>query len=91
MIIDYQGDFYYSNCFIEAVRAKIKYGNKISLRYISPFRNLKNYGSFSPHVYWINKETNQLCTFHAERNLTFLQSLFFKGHISVGKERKDCK
>ena len=79
---------YYSNCFIEAVKAKIKYGRKVTIKWVSTFENHKNYKVFCPHFYWIDNQTRKRYSFHTDAVLHFPQWLFFKGYIKQQKARE---
>lgn len=74
-------DTWFSNCLIEAVKAKIRYGNKISLKYVSAFHNLKVWGVFCPHFYWKNKQTGKQFSFRGTEKMPFPFLPLFKGRI----------
>jgi hypothetical protein len=72
-------DSWYSNCLIEAVKAKIKWGNKIKVVFIPAKRN-ENY---CPHFMWIDLMNGTIKDFHAEVGFQekWWNFFVFKGHI----------
>ena len=78
---------YFSNCFIEAVKAKIKYGRKVTIKCVSAFENHKNYKVFCPYFYWIDNQTHKQYSFHTDAVLYFPQWLFFKGYIKQSEKK----
>ena len=74
--INQKGD-YYSNCFIEAIKSKIKFGNEIKIIYISP----KNNDVFCPHFMWKDLTNNTIKDFH---NVKFVKGGFCNETIFLG-------
>ncbi|WP_278984347.1 hypothetical protein [Segatella bryantii] len=71
---------YWSNCFIEAIKAKIKWGKEIKIIYISPRKN----DIFCPHFMWYDRLANNIKDFTADGNTDkWYNNLLFKGHIRV--------
>lgn len=72
-------DSWYSDCFIEAVKAKIKWGKKVKVIYISPRKN----DVYCPHFMWIDLTNNTIKDFHAEVGFQekWWNFFIFKGHI----------
>ena len=66
---------YYSNCLIEAMKAKIKHPIKVKIKYIPASMN----EVFCPHVMWHDGEYTY--DFWASGHLSLLQKLWHKGHI----------
>ena len=67
--------YFYSNCFIEAVKAKIKSPKRVRLTYLSPLIN----EVFCPHWMWSDGEYDY--DFGVERYLKWYERLWFKGCI----------
>ena len=65
---------FYSNCLIEAIKAKIK-NPKIKITYISPKIN----EVFSPHWLWSDGVNDY--DFGIEKELKWFQVFWFKGYI----------
>lgn len=70
---------YYSNCLIEALKAKVRWKNKIKLIYIPARKN----GIYCPHVMWHDLVDNTIKDFHAEYGYVekWYNFFLFKGHI----------
>lgn len=69
---------YYSNCLIEAIKAKLK-NPKVKITYVSPFVN----EVFCPHFLWSDGKNDY--DFGVERHLKWYEILLFKGHIRQWK------
>lgn len=71
---------YYSNCMIEAIRAKIKWKNQIKIIFLPPWKN----DAFCCHFMWHDLADNNLKDFH---NVTYMphwwSNICFKGYIRV--------
>lgn len=69
---------FYSNCLLEAVKAKLKDWKDIKIFYIpKKFNDTKCF-----HFMWKNTKTNETFDFKAEKALSSpLKLLYFKGHI----------
>lgn len=67
-------DLFYSNCVIEAIKAKIR-NPKIKLKYIPAHLN----EVFVPHVMWHDGEYTY--DFYAKGHLNPLQIIWHKGYI----------
>lgn len=80
---------YFSNCLIEAVKAKIKHGKKITVKHVSAFQNFKRYKIFCPHFYWVDNATGKMFSFHTACKLRFPFWLFFKGHVAPMRGNKE--
>lgn len=72
---------YWSNCLIEAIKAKIKWGNKIKIIYISPRKN----DIFCPHFMWYDVLAGNVKDFTADPGFAnkWYSNILFKGHIRV--------
>lgn len=69
---------WYSNCFLEAVKAKIKYKKEIDIIFIPAKKNDVN----CPHVMWKDKRDNTICDFYCDKYLEHWWNFFWwKGHI----------
>lgn len=70
---------YYSNCLIEALKAKIKWGKQIRIIYISARKN----EVFCPHLMWHDLANNTIKDFHAEYGYIerWYNIFLFKGYI----------
>jgi hypothetical protein len=74
--------YFYSNCFIEALKAKLK--TKSSIRFTAMV--YPNELIPSIHFYWYNPTTEQYYWFSAEdRDLPYYRKLYFRGHIRESK------
>lgn len=69
---------YYSNCLIEAIKAKLK-NPKVKITYVSPFVN----EVFCPHFLWSDGKNDY--DFGVEKHLKWYEILLFKGHIRQRK------
>lgn len=84
---------YYSNCLIEALKAKIKNWKKVKLTFVSPFDN----EVFCPHVMWTDGEYDYDFGNEGKGNQGILNWTLHKGHIrkrNLGfndKYKKVCK
>lgn len=73
-------DEWYSNCLIEAIKAKIKWKAKIKIIYISPKKN----DFYCPHFMWLDLVANNIKDFTASPYQEKWWNFFlFKGHIRV--------
>lgn len=66
---------FYSNCLIEAIKAKIKNPFKVKIKYIPAHLN----EVFCPHLMWHDGEYTY--DFYAKGKLSLLQILWHKGII----------
>lgn len=68
---------YWSNCFIESIRAKIKYGDEVKIVYLKAREN----EIFCPHFMWIMDD--KVYDFHMPPPYKnhWWNFLFFKGYI----------
>lgn len=66
---------YYSNCLIEAIRAKLKNPKKVKIKYIPAHLN----EVFCPHIMW--HDGKYTYDFYAKGYLKPFQRLWHKGHI----------
>lgn len=73
-------EYYYSNCFIEALKAKIKCPSKIKITVISPFIN----EVFCPHFLWSDGNYDYDFGFEGKISL-FKAWTLHKGHIRKRK------
>lgn len=67
---------YYSNCIIEAFRAKLKDWKNVKITYISPFRNVV----FCPHFLWSDGKYDYDFGYET-RNRSISNWTIHKGHI----------
>ncbi len=72
---------YWSNCFIEALKAKIKWGKEIRIIYIPARKN----DIFCPHFMWYDLLDGNIKDFTADPGFVdkWYTNLLFKGHIRV--------
>jgi len=68
---------YYSNCLIEVIKAKIRWGKQIRIIYIPSWKN----EVFCPHFMWHDLADGNLYDFHYDGWLKWYQRFCFKGHI----------
>jgi hypothetical protein len=70
---------YYSNCLIEALKAKIKWGKQVKIIYIPSWKN----EVFCPHFMWHDLTNDTIKDFHAEYGYVekWYNLFWFKGHI----------
>ena len=68
---------FYSNCFIEAIKAKIMNWKKHRVLCIPKRINHES----NCHYVWIDKETEKIYEFVSDKQLNFFETLFYKGHI----------
>lgn len=69
---------YWSNCLIEALRAKIKYGKHVRLIFIKPWVN----EIFCPHFMWHDLRDGNIYDFHCPKMLdSKWGEVWFKGYI----------
>lgn len=66
---------FYSNCLIQAIKAKIKNPKEIKLTYVSPFVN----EVFCPHILWSDGKNDY--DFGIEMYLKWYERFWFKGYI----------
>ncbi len=52
---------FYSNCIVEALKRKIKFGNRVKLIWIHPWQN--DCRKWLPHVFWYNKNNGYIYDF----------------------------
>lgn len=69
------GSMFYSNCLLEALKAKIKDPKRVKLTYLPPTVN----ECFCPHWLWSDGEHDY--DFGVERYLKWYERIWFKGHI----------
>lgn len=67
--------YFFSNCFIEAIKAKLKDWNNVKITYISPKYNAK----FYPHFLWSDGKNDY--DFGTIEKLKWYNVLLFKGCI----------
>lgn len=66
----------YSNCFISALSAKIKWGSQIKIIFVPPWKN----DAFCPHFMWLDKE--YIYDWYADKYpLKWYEELWHKGFI----------
>lgn len=70
---------FYSNCFLEAVKHKLKDWNHVKIAYIPPQYN----ECFCPHFLWSDGEYDY--DFGVERYLKWYERFWFKGEIRIRK------
>ena len=72
---------WYSNCLIEAIKAKIKWGKEVKIIHI-PARKNENY---CPHFMWYDTLDGNIKDFTAGHGYTekWWNFFIFKGHIRV--------
>lgn len=71
---------FYSNCLIEAVKAKLKNWENIKITYVSPFSN----EVFCPHILWSDGHADY--DFGTEgKSGGILNYILYKGHIRQRK------
>ena len=70
-----EGDYFYSNCLLEAIKAKLRSPKKVHLTYLSPFIN----EVICPHWMWSDGECDY--DFGVERYLKWYERIWFKGCI----------
>lgn len=68
---------YYSNCLIEAIKAKLKDWNNIKITYVSPFDN----EVFCPHILWSDGEYDYDFGNEGKGDQGILNWTLHKGHI----------
>ena len=70
---------YWSNCLIEALKAKIKHGKEIKLIFIPPWKN----DVFCPHLMWHDLVDDNIKDFHGGAGYIqhWYEDFLFKGHI----------
>ena len=75
---------YWSNCLLEAIKAKLKDWKNIDIIYISAKKNDVN----CPHWMWLNKKTGEVEDFHCDSYLEHWWNFFWwKGWIrSMSRE-----
>jgi hypothetical protein len=66
---------FYSNCLIQAIKAKIKNPKKVKITYISPFKN----EIFCPHFMWSDGIDDY--DFTSNTISKWYQEYWFKGYI----------
>ena len=66
---------YYSNCLIEAIKAKIRHPIKVKIKYIPAHMN----EVFCPHIMWHDGEYTY--DFYVKGYLKPIQRLWHKGYI----------
>lgn len=66
---------FYSNCLIEAIKAKIKNRKQIKITYVSPFIN----EVFCPHFLWSDGRYDY--DFGVCQRLKWYEKIYFKGNI----------
>ena len=79
---------FYSNCFFEAVKAKLLHFRYVKISFIPRRLNVDSF----PHFYWIDKRSNKICEFSSVDvgKKLGLYPLFFKGNIiESSKERNE--
>ena len=69
----------YSNCFFEALKAKLKDWKNVKITYIPPKYN----ECYCPHFLWSNGVNDY--DFGIERYLHWYERIWFKGHIRIRK------
>lgn len=74
-IMTYISEYFYSNCLIEAIKAKIKHPIKVKIKYIPARLNVV----FCPHLMWHDGEYTY--DFWAYGPLKPYQILWYKGKI----------
>lgn len=65
---------YYSNCLIEAIKAKIR-NPKVKLMYVPMFLN----DVYCPHMTWLDDEGEH--DFHCKGHLSWYKLIWYKGYI----------
>ena len=76
---------FYSNCLIEAVKAKLKDWHNITIKRIPSYINIDK----GCHYYWINKKENQIYEFYGEKE-DRTNRIFFRGNIvKTSKKRQE--
>lgn len=70
-----KSEYYYSNCLIEALKAKIRHPLKIKLRYLPAHLN----EVFCPHIMWQDEEYTY--DFYASGHLSPLEIFWHQGRI----------
>ncbi len=72
---------YWSNCFIEAIKAKIKYGEEIKVIHLKAKEN----EVYCPHWVWHDLRDNNVYDFHAPApyHEHWWNFLLFKGSIRI--------
>ena len=70
-------DLFYSNCLIQALKAKVRNPKRVKITYVSPFAN----EVFCPHLLWSDGVNDY--DFGIEGYLNWYQRLWFKGHIRI--------
>lgn len=84
---------YYSNCLIEAIRAKLKNWRGIKITYVSPFHN----EVFCPHILWSDGEYDYDFGNEGKGDQGILNWTLHEGHIRQRKlgynerYKKTCK
>lgn len=68
---------YYSNCLIEAVKAKLKNWKQIKITYVSPFYN----EVFCPHILWSDGEYDYDFGNEGKGDQGILNWTLHEGHI----------
>ena len=84
---------FYSNCLIEAIKAKLKDWNHVTITYVSPFDN----EVFCPHILWSDGKYDYDFGNEGKGDQGFLNWTLHKGHIrrrSLGfnqRYKESCK
>jgi hypothetical protein len=69
---------YYSNCLIETLKAKIKWGRQVKIIYIPSWKN----EVFCPHFMWHDLKDDNIYDFSCDGYLEKWWNLFwFKGYV----------
>lgn len=73
---------YYSNCFIEALKAKLRYWDSIRIIFIPPVINDGVPGI--PHFMWYDRDDGNVYDFHTNDWLKhWWNTVWWRGHIRV--------
>lgn len=72
---------FYSNCLLEAIKAKIKYKNEIKLIFIPPQHSEK--ADIFPHWLWLDTKDGNIYDFHRSEKIKWYQMLWWRGYIRI--------
>ncbi|MED1863330.1 hypothetical protein P4V41_07660 [Fictibacillus nanhaiensis] len=73
--------YFYSNCFLESVKAWVKQPMNITIKKRGTWKMLYRKKKF-PHFYWLDKQTGKHYDFARDKEfLTFKEQLLFKGFV----------
>ena len=73
---------YYSNCLVEALKAKLKWGNHVDLIFIPSWKN--DGVPWVPHWMWYDRDDGNVYDFHTNKWMEhWWNCLWWKGYIRI--------